>query len=73
MFFFRNQKLLFFSQITGEHTETMMLTSLTCYIERPNMLTHIMAHLFRLYNNFTIQKPFDAGQVCLFICRNRIE
>jgi hypothetical protein len=27
------------------------------------MLTHIMAHLFRLYNHFTIQKPFDAGQV----------
>jgi hypothetical protein len=40
-----------------------MMTSLSHYTERPNMLTHIMAHLFRLYNHFTIQNPFDAGKV----------
>ena len=41
----------------------MMLTSLSHYMERPSMLTHIMAHLFRLYNHYTIQNPFDAGKV----------
>ena len=39
------------------------MTSLSYYIERPSMLTHIMAHLFRLYNHYTIQNPFDAGKV----------
>ena len=39
------------------------MTSLSHYMERPGMLTHIMAHLFRLYNHFTIQNPFEAGKV----------
>jgi hypothetical protein len=39
------------------------MTALGYYLERPSMLTHIMAHLFRLYNHYTIQNPFDAGKV----------
>ena len=50
-------------QITGEHTEEMLMTSLVQYAERPGMLTHILAHLFRLYNHSTIQNPLDAGKV----------
>jgi hypothetical protein len=41
----------------------MMMTSLSHYMERPSMLTQIMAYLFRLYNHYTIQNPFDAGKV----------
>ncbi|CAF0977812.1 unnamed protein product [Adineta ricciae] len=52
-------------KITGEHTEEMMITSLIHYIERPNMLTHVMAHLFRLYNHYTIHNPFDAGKLVM--------
>ena len=41
----------------------MLMASLTQYAERPGMLTHILAHLFRLYNHLTIQNPLDAGKV----------
>ncbi|CAF3626023.1 unnamed protein product [Rotaria socialis] len=52
-------------KITGEHTEEMIITSLSYYMERPSMVTHIMAHLFRLYNHYTIQNPFDAGKLVM--------
>ncbi|CAF1408746.1 unnamed protein product [Adineta steineri] len=52
-------------KITGEHSEEMMITSLSHYMERSNMLTHVMAHLFRLYNHYTIQNPFDAGKLIM--------
>ncbi|CAF2307628.1 unnamed protein product [Rotaria sp. Silwood2] len=52
-------------KITGEHTEQMIMTSLSYYMERPSMLTHIMAHLFRLYNHYTIQNPYDAGKLVM--------
>ncbi|CAF1358197.1 unnamed protein product [Rotaria sordida] len=52
-------------KITGEHSEEMIVTSLSYYMERPSMLTHIMAHLFRLYNHYTIQNPFDAGKLVM--------
>ena len=51
--------------MTGEHTEVMQMAAMIHYIERPSMLTHVMAHLFRLYNHHTIQNPLDAGQVAL--------
>ena len=45
----------------------MLMTSLSHYTERPSMVTHIMAHLFRLYSHYAIQNPYDAGQV-RYIC-----
>lgn len=41
----------------------MLMNSLTQYAERPGLVTHVLAHLFRLYNHFTIQNPLDAGKV----------
>ncbi|UJR26229.1 hypothetical protein I4U23_007572 [Adineta vaga] len=52
-------------KITGEHTEEMMITSLSHYMERSSVLTHILAHLFRLYNHNTIHNPFDAGKLVM--------